>query len=91
MCCAQKITFPAVCVCGVCLCVYQGVVDSSTDVELLWTEIKAARELLGHTEVLRQGRLRDMSVTVVGQQVNGLCVCVSVLVSVYSIFFEHLT
>lgn len=62
--------------CGVCLCVYQGVVDSSTDVELLWTEIKAARELLGHTEVLRQGRLRDMSVTVVGQQVNGLCVCV---------------
>lgn len=65
--------------------------DSSTDVELLWTEIKAARELLGHTEVLRQGRLRDMSVTVVGQQVNGLCVCVSVLVSVYSIFFEHLT
>ncbi|KAK6312170.1 hypothetical protein J4Q44_G00178340 [Coregonus suidteri] len=29
-----------------------GVVDSSTDVELLWTEIKAARELLGHTEAL---------------------------------------
>uniref|UniRef100_A0A673VLL8 von Willebrand factor A domain-containing protein 3A-like n=1 Tax=Salmo trutta TaxID=8032 RepID=A0A673VLL8_SALTR len=47
-----------------------GVVDSSTDVELLWTEIKAARELLGHTEALRQGRLGDMSVTVVGQQIS---------------------
>nr|XP_046193037.1 von Willebrand factor A domain-containing protein 3A [Oncorhynchus gorbuscha] len=47
-----------------------GVVDSSTDVELLWTEIKAARELLGHTEALRQGRLGDMTVTVVGQQIS---------------------
>ncbi|XP_031670162.1 von Willebrand factor A domain-containing protein 3A isoform X2 [Oncorhynchus kisutch] len=47
-----------------------GVVDSSTDLELLWTEIKAARELLGHTEALRQGRLGDMTVTVVGQQIS---------------------
>ncbi|XP_055740245.1 von Willebrand factor A domain-containing protein 3A isoform X4 [Salvelinus fontinalis] len=47
-----------------------GVVDSSTDVELLWTEIKAARELLGHTEALRQGRLGEMNVTVVGQQIS---------------------
>uniref|UniRef100_A0A8C7JXI1 von Willebrand factor A domain containing 3A n=1 Tax=Oncorhynchus kisutch TaxID=8019 RepID=A0A8C7JXI1_ONCKI len=31
--------------------------------ELLWTEIKAARELLGHTEALRQGRLGDMTIS----------------------------
>ncbi|XP_041720237.2 von Willebrand factor A domain-containing protein 3A isoform X2 [Coregonus clupeaformis] len=47
-----------------------GVVDSSTDVELLWTEIKAARELLGYTKALRQGRLGDMTVTVVGQKIS---------------------
>uniref|UniRef100_A0A4W5Q6P9 VWFA domain-containing protein n=2 Tax=Hucho hucho TaxID=62062 RepID=A0A4W5Q6P9_9TELE len=47
-----------------------GVVDSSTDVELLWTEIKAARELLGHTEALRQGRLGDMTVTVISTELD---------------------
>ncbi|XP_010895711.3 von Willebrand factor A domain-containing protein 3A isoform X2 [Esox lucius] len=47
-----------------------GVADSSTDVEQLWAEIKAARGLLGDTVALRQGRLRDVAVTVMGQQVD---------------------
>lgn len=44
--------------------VYQGVVDSSTDVDLLWTEIKAARDVLTQIQNMRQGRLGDTAVTV---------------------------
>ncbi|KAK9978246.1 hypothetical protein ABG768_020005 [Culter alburnus] len=41
-----------------------GVVDSSTDVDLLWAEIKAARDVLTQIQNMRQGRLGDTAVTV---------------------------
>ncbi|XP_052396486.1 von Willebrand factor A domain-containing protein 3A [Carassius gibelio] len=41
-----------------------GVVDSSTDVDLLWAEIKAARSVLTQIQSMRQGRLGDAAVTV---------------------------
>ncbi|XP_026073328.1 von Willebrand factor A domain-containing protein 3A isoform X3 [Carassius auratus] len=41
-----------------------GVVDSSTDVDLLWAEIKAARSVLTQIQSMRQGRLGDTAVTV---------------------------
>lgn len=44
--------------------VCQGVVDSSTDVDLLWAEIKAARDVLTQIQNMRQGRLGDTAVTV---------------------------
>ncbi|KAL0993159.1 hypothetical protein UPYG_G00104010 [Umbra pygmaea] len=49
-----------------------GVVESSTDVEQLWEEIKAARELLGHTEDLRQRRSGDMNDTVISTVLDSL-------------------
>lgn len=44
--------------------VFQGVVDGSTDVDLLWAEIKAARDVLIQIQNMRQGRLGDTAVTV---------------------------
>lgn len=49
---------------SVCVFVCQGVVDSSTDVDLLWAEIKAARDVLTQIQNMRQGRLGDTAVTV---------------------------
>lgn len=49
---------------GISVFVYQGVVDSSTDVDLLWAEIKAARDVLTQIQNMRQGRLGDTAVTV---------------------------
>ncbi len=46
------------------ICFLQGVVDSSTDIDLLWTEIKAARNVLTQIQNMRQGRLGDTAVTV---------------------------
>ncbi|XP_077086806.1 von Willebrand factor A domain-containing protein 3A isoform X2 [Siphateles boraxobius] len=39
-----------------------GVVDSSTDVDLLWEEIKASRDVLTQIQDMRQGRLEDTAV-----------------------------
>ncbi|KAG1961524.1 von Willebrand factor A domain-containing protein 3A [Pimephales promelas] len=39
-----------------------GVVDSSTDVDLLWEEIKAARDVLTQIQDMRQGRVGDTAV-----------------------------
>ncbi|XP_056607684.1 von Willebrand factor A domain-containing protein 3A isoform X4 [Triplophysa dalaica] len=41
-----------------------GVIDSSTDVEMLWTEIKTARDILTHIHSMRQGRFQGIPVTV---------------------------
>ncbi|XP_046873267.1 von Willebrand factor A domain-containing protein 3A isoform X2 [Hypomesus transpacificus] len=41
-----------------------GIVGSSTDMDLLWAEVKAARELVFDIETLRQGQLGDLAVTV---------------------------
>ena len=50
--------------CNARMCVLQGIVGSSTDMDLLWAEVKAARELVFDIETLRQGQLGDMAVTV---------------------------
>uniref|UniRef100_A0A9J8CR63 von Willebrand factor A domain containing 3A n=1 Tax=Cyprinus carpio carpio TaxID=630221 RepID=A0A9J8CR63_CYPCA len=49
-----------------------GVVDSSTDVDLLWAEIKAARSVLTQIQNMRQGRLGDTAVTVDSEVSTGL-------------------
>ncbi|KAI2644677.1 von Willebrand factor A domain-containing protein 3A [Labeo rohita] len=49
-----------------------GVVDSSTDVDLLWVEIKAARNVLTQIQNMRQGRLGDAAVTVESEISTGL-------------------
>ncbi|ROL54745.1 von Willebrand factor A domain-containing protein 3A, partial [Anabarilius grahami] len=49
-----------------------GVVDSSTDVDLLWAEIKAARDVLTQIQNMRQGRLGDTAVTVESEISTGL-------------------
>ncbi|XP_016379723.1 von Willebrand factor A domain-containing protein 3A-like [Sinocyclocheilus rhinocerous] len=49
-----------------------GVVDSSTDVDLLWAEIKAARNVLTQIQNMRQGRLGDTAVTVDSEISTGL-------------------
>ncbi|XP_059413501.1 von Willebrand factor A domain-containing protein 3A isoform X2 [Carassius carassius] len=49
-----------------------GVVDSSTDVDLLWVEIKAARSVLTQIQSMRQGRLGDTAVTVDSEVSSGL-------------------
>ncbi|XP_066531740.1 von Willebrand factor A domain-containing protein 3A [Hoplias malabaricus] len=41
-----------------------GVVDSSSDLEPLWAEIKAARDVLHHIHNMRHGQLKDMTVSV---------------------------
>ncbi|KAM6957253.1 von Willebrand factor A domain-containing protein 3A [Aplochiton taeniatus] len=47
-----------------------GIVASSTDVDVLWREIKAAREMLSQTERLCQGHLEDVAIMVVGQEIS---------------------
>ncbi|KAK3532149.1 hypothetical protein QTP86_008991 [Hemibagrus guttatus] len=50
-----------------------GVVDSSSDLEPLWAEIKAAREVLHHVQDVQQhGKLNDMAVTIVSEISTGL-------------------
>ncbi|XP_067279931.1 von Willebrand factor A domain-containing protein 3A isoform X1 [Pseudorasbora parva] len=49
-----------------------GVLDSSTDVDLLWAEIKAARDVLTQIQNMRQGRLGDTAVTVESEISAGL-------------------
>ncbi|KAF4115471.1 hypothetical protein G5714_002960 [Onychostoma macrolepis] len=49
-----------------------GVVDSSTDIDLLWAEIKAARNVLTQIQNMRQGRLGDTAVTVESEISTGL-------------------
>ncbi|XDV14085.1 hypothetical protein PO909_002301, partial [Leuciscus waleckii] len=49
-----------------------GVVDSSTDVDLLWEEIKAARDVLTQIQDMRQGRVGDTAVTVESEISRGL-------------------
>ncbi|XP_051573656.1 von Willebrand factor A domain-containing protein 3A-like [Myxocyprinus asiaticus] len=47
-----------------------GVVDNSTDVELLWAEIKAARDVLAQIQSMRQGQLGDRAVTVTESEIS---------------------
>nr|XP_055040056.1 von Willebrand factor A domain-containing protein 3A isoform X4 [Misgurnus anguillicaudatus] len=49
-----------------------GVVDSSTDMELLWTEIKAARDILNQIQSIRLGQLEGIPVTVQSEISMGL-------------------
>ncbi|KAI4896397.1 hypothetical protein NFI96_017127, partial [Prochilodus magdalenae] len=44
-----------------------GVVDSSSDLEPLWSEIKAARDVLHHIQTMRHGEFKDMTVTGVSE------------------------
>lgn len=42
--------------------------DSSSDLEPLWAEIKATRDVLHHTQDVRRcGRLNDMAVSMVSE------------------------
>lgn len=38
--------------------------DSSSDLEPLWTEIKAARDVLNHIQKMRHGQVNDVTVSV---------------------------
>ncbi|XP_003198235.4 von Willebrand factor A domain-containing protein 3A isoform X1 [Danio rerio] len=49
-----------------------GVVDSSTDVDVLWTEIKAARDALAHIQSIQQGGDGDTAASVDSQISAGL-------------------
>ncbi|XP_062872037.1 von Willebrand factor A domain-containing protein 3A isoform X2 [Trichomycterus rosablanca] len=44
-----------------------GVVDSSSDLELLWAEIKAARDVLHYIQKMRHGRFENLLVFVVSE------------------------
>lgn len=59
----------------------QGVVDSSTDVDLLWTEIKAARDILTHIQSMRQGRFQDVPVTVQSEVIIQFRITVKYLIN----------
>ncbi|XP_051995866.1 LOW QUALITY PROTEIN: von Willebrand factor A domain-containing protein 3A [Xyrauchen texanus] len=51
-----------------------GVVDNSTDVELLWVEIKAARDVLAQIQSMRQGQLGDRAVTEISAGLDSVTV-----------------